>query len=232
MKALASVRFLPCFRFALLCLFVALTLAGIHELQAEPKSAKVSYYRQIRPILQANCQGCHQPAKSKGGYVMTQFKRLLAGGDSEGAAIVPEHPEKSAILKMITPQDGEVKMPKGKTPLMENDVALIRSWIEQGADDDTPADAKKHYDNEHPPIYSRPPVVTALDFSPDGKLLAVAGFHEGMLYENAATAASARLIGLSERVQSGRLSPDRPKLAVAGGDPARVGGMTAWGGGR
>ena len=56
---------------------------------------KVSYYREIRPILQANCQGCHQPAKSKGGYVMTDFKKLLAGGDSEGAAIVPKHSEKS-----------------------------------------------------------------------------------------------------------------------------------------
>src|SRR2546421_11600373 len=130
MKALASVRFLPCFRFALLCLFVALTLAGIHELQAEPKSAKVSYYREIRPILQANCQGCHQPAKSKGGYVMTDFKLLLAGGDNEGAAIAPGHPEKSSMLKMITPQDGEARMPKGKTPLLDSEVALSKTWIQ------------------------------------------------------------------------------------------------------
>src|SRR5215831_7268458 len=108
----------------------------------ESKSAgQVSYYRDVRPILQANCQGCHQPAKSKGGYVMTDFKRLLAGGDSEGAAIVPGQPDKSAILKMITPQDGEVRMPKGKTPLMESEVTLLRTWIEQGAEDDTPADA-------------------------------------------------------------------------------------------
>src|SRR6267154_1914543 len=127
--------------------------------EADAKSApKVSYYREIRPILQANCQGCHQPAKTKGGYMMTEFKRLLAGGDSEGAAIVPDHPEKSAILKMVTPQDGEVRMPKGKTPLMETEVALINSWIQQVAEDDTPADAKRHYDAEHPPIYSRPPV--------------------------------------------------------------------------
>ena len=147
--------------------------------EAEARRApKVSYYREIRPILQANCQGCHQPAKTKGGYMMTEFKRLLAGGDNEGAAIVPVHPEKSAILKMVTPQDGEVRMPKGKTPLMETEVALINSWIQQGAEDDTPADAKRHYDAEHPPIYSRPPVISALDFSPDGKLLAVAGFHE------------------------------------------------------
>src|SRR5689334_17166712 len=151
---------------------------------AKSAPSKVSYYREVRPILQANCQGCHQPAKTKGGYVMTEFKRLLAGGDSEGAAIVPGHPDKSAILKMITPQDGEVRMPKGKSPLMDSEVAVLRTWIEQGAEDDTPADAKRHYDSQHPPQYSRPPVVSSLDFSPDGKLLAVAGFHEVLLYEN------------------------------------------------
>src|SRR5438045_6793391 len=105
------------------------------------QSAKVSYYREVRPILQANCQGCHQPAKNKGGYIMTDFKRLLAGGDNEGAAVVPGHADKSAILKMVTPQDGEVRMPKGKTPLLESEVALITSWIQQGAEDDTPAGA-------------------------------------------------------------------------------------------
>jgi WD40 repeat protein len=230
-------------------------LASKSAIAAEPKAeSKVSYFHQIRPILQANCQGCHQPAKSKGGYVMTDFKRLLAGGDSEGAAITPEHPEKSAILKMVTPQDGEVRMPKGKTPLSDIEVGLIKLWIEQGATDDTPSDAKRHYDIEHPPVYSRPPVISSLDISPDGKLLAVAGFHEVLLYTNdtltlalsqrerekqsadsrdsnaagASPALVARLIGLSERVQSIRFSPDGTMLAVAGGDPARLGEVQVW----
>jgi len=137
--------------------FLCLLLAGsstpifVHA----KASAKVSYYRDVRPILQANCQGCHQPAKNKGGYVMTDFKKLLAGGDSEGAAVVASHPEKSAIIAMITPKDGEVRMPKNKPPLSETDVDTIRSWIVQGAVDDTPADATRHYDTEHPPVYTR-----------------------------------------------------------------------------
>ena len=36
---------------------------------------------------------------------------------------------------------------------------------------------------DHPPIYQRPPVITSLDFSPDGSLLAVAGFHEVLLWK-------------------------------------------------
>ncbi|HSU55542.1 MAG TPA: c-type cytochrome domain-containing protein, partial [Candidatus Dormibacteraeota bacterium] len=101
-------------------------LLSAGALAADQPKEHVSYYRDIRPILQANCQGCHQPAKSKGGYVMTDFKKLLAGGDSEGAAVVPKHPEQSAILKMITPRDGEVRMPKGKTPLLDSEVAVIQ----------------------------------------------------------------------------------------------------------
>src|ERR1041385_8546716 len=229
-----------CFMKAKSVLVLALACFAVVSLAAsDPKdSTKVSYYRQIRPILQANCQGCHQPAKKKGGYIMTDFKLLLAGGDNEGAAITPGHSDKSSILKMITPQDGEVRMPKGKTPLLDSEVALIKTWIEQGAEDDTPADAKRHYDSDHPPIYTRPPVITSIDFSPDGKLLAVAGFHEVLIYDSSSAdfyskgqsgpPLVARLIGLSERIQSLRFSPDGQSLAVAAGDPARLGEIQVW----
>ncbi len=214
----------------LFCLLIG-TLNALNCNAVEVPAAKVSYYRDVRPILQANCQGCHQPAKNKGGYVMTDFKKLLAGGDSEGTAVVPSHPDKSSILKMITPKDGDVRMPKGKTPLADVDVATIRNWIAQGAVDDTPADAIRHYDTEHPPVYTRLPVISSLDFSPDGKLLAVSGFHEVLLYDvvpGATPKLAARLIGLSERVQSLRFSPDGQRLAVAGGDPARMGEVQVW----
>jgi WD40 repeat protein/mono/diheme cytochrome c family protein len=229
----APVRHLPAFGFlsmTLCCLVPALTVPGgvTETMESGQPAGKISYYQDIRPILQANCQGCHQPAKAKGGYVMTNFKGLLAGGDTEGTAIVPEHSDQSALLKMVTPQNGEARMPKGKNPLSEPEVALLRSWIQQGAQDDTPPDAKRHYDAEHPPVYARPPVVPSLDFSPDGKLLAVAGFHEVLLYENAGTTLSGRLIGLSERIQSLRFSPDGLWLAVAGGDPARLGEIQVW----
>ena len=189
---------------------------------------KISYYRQVRPLLQANCQGCHQPAKPKGGYVMTDFKKLLAGGETEGAAITPGQPAHSSLLKMVVPKDGEIRMPKGKAPLAEWEVALLNKWVAQGAVDDTPADARRHYDAEHPPTYTQPPVISALDYSPDGSLLALAGFHEVLLYDATGENLKGRLVGLSERVQSLRFSPDGQSLAVAGGDPGRLGEIQVW----
>ena len=196
----------------------------------KPADGPVSYYRQVRPILQAQCQGCHQPAKAKGGYVMTDFKKLLAGGESEGKAIVAGQPGKSALVKMITPEAGsaEAEMPKGKPALPANEIELIRNWIAQGAKDDTPADAVKHYDMDHPPVYSRPPLVTSLDYSPDGKLLAVAGYHEVLLHKADGSGIAGRLVGMSERVQSVAFSPDGASLAVAGGQPGRVGEVQIW----
>src|SRR5215213_610582 len=61
---------------------------------------RVSYYKQIRPIFQAQCQGCHQPSKAGGGYVMTSFDRLVAGGDSKAAAVVPKQADESYLIDM------------------------------------------------------------------------------------------------------------------------------------
>ncbi len=191
-------------------------------------NAPISYWKQIRPVFQANCQGCHQPAKNKGGYVMTDFARLLAGGDSGDKAVVPGKPDASLLIVSITVKDGEAEMPKNKPPLAPDEVALISKWIAQGATDDTPKNAVQHFDAEHPPVYQRPPVVTSLDFSPDGKLLAVAGFHEVLLHHADGSGIVARLVGLSERVQSVRFSPDGTRLAVAGGLPARMGEVQIW----
>src|SRR4051812_25956767 len=160
-------------------------------------NAPVSYWKQVRPIFQANCQGCHQPAKNKGGYVMTDFARLIAGGESGDKAIIPGKPQASTLVTAITPKDGEADMPKDKTPLKPDEIALITRWVGEGAKDDTPKNAVQHIDAEHPPIYQRAPAITSLDYSPDGKLLAVAGFHEVLLHHADGTGIAARLVGLS-----------------------------------
>jgi WD40 repeat protein len=189
----------------------------------------ISYYRQVRPIFQQHCQGCHQPAKDQGGFVMTDHASLLKPGNSNQPGIVPGQLAKSLVFTQITSQSGKPPaMPKGKDPLIDHDVNLIRQWIEQGAKDDTPATTKLVVDADHPPSYAHPPVITSLSYSPDGQLLAVSGYHEVLLHKADGSGLPGRLVGLSERVQSVAFSPDGKWLAVAAGDPCRFGELQVW----
>ena len=192
------------------------------------QSTQVSYYRDIRPIFQANCQGCHQPARASGQYVMTAHKSLLTGGESDQAAIVPGKPEESHLIAQITPADGKAAMPPNKPALSERELELITRWIREGAENDTPEGAIARYDMDHPPVYTRPPVITSLDYSPDGHMLAVAGFHEVLLLKPDGSELLARLVGLSERIETVAFSPDGKWLAVTGGLPGRMGEVQIW----
>jgi WD40 repeat protein len=164
---------------------------------------------------------------------MTAFENLFQGGESETVAITPGDVSKSNLLDQIAIIDGKAEMPKDKAPLKPSEIELISRWIAEGAKDDTPASAKNKYDMEHPPVYNLPPVITALDFSKDGKLLAVSGFHEVLLHpigEGGAMGEGAvgRLVGMSERIESAVFSPDGLKLAVSGGSPGRLGEVQIW----
>jgi len=198
-------------------------------LPAFAQEAKVSFYKDVRPILQQNCQGCHQPAKAQGGYVMTEHAAMLKAGDSSKPGVVPGKPAESYLLHEIHVKDGKAEMPKNGAPLTANQYAVLEKWIAQGAIDDTPASAQtKEIDAEHPPTYPAPPVITSLAFDPKGKILAVTGYHEVLLYGADDSKLQARLIGLSERVQSIAFSPDGSLLAVAGGNPGRFGEIQIW----
>ncbi|MDF1752462.1 MAG: DUF1549 domain-containing protein [Verrucomicrobiales bacterium] len=216
------------------CLPLLLSLLFITEFnhgaeKVEPLPETVSYYQHVRPVLQANCQGCHQPAKNKADYVMTDIPALIAGGES-GAAVVPGKPQESYLIELITTQAGEQRpeMPPKEEPLSDYQRSLIGRWIEQGAKDDTPENARHRYTQENLPKYSVAPIATSIDFSPDGKLIAMAGFHEVLLHEASGAKMAARLVGLSERIETVKFSPDGKWLAVAGGLPGRMGEIQIW----
>jgi mono/diheme cytochrome c family protein len=219
-------------RLVFLALLLALALPVTRA--DEPKKEKavpdqVSYAKHIRPIFQQHCQGCHQPAKAEGGYVMTSYADLFKKGDHDEPGVVPGNPDKSHVVAQIIPQKGKPpEMPRGKDPLTDYQVTLIKKWIAQGAKDDSPMSAREVVDMEHPPVYHLPPVVTALAYSPDGKQLAVSGYHEVLVHNADGSGLVARLVGLSERIEAVAFSPDGKLLAVTGGSPGRFGEVQIW----
>lgn len=220
-------------RFSALVLATFLIGTAVAQTPAKkdaPLPDKVSYFKDVRPIFQQHCQGCHQPAKAEGGFIMTNHAELLKKGDSDEPGVVASKPEKSLIVTQITPLSGKPPaMPRGKDPLSDGDVSLIKKWIAQGALDDTPASARAEVvDMDHPPAYLSPPVIPALAYSPDSTLLAVAGYHEVLLHKADGTGLVARLVGQAERIQSVAFSPNGKLLAVAGGSPGLFGEIQIW----
>jgi mono/diheme cytochrome c family protein len=214
------------FAFALLALAVGVSHAADAR---KDESGPVSYYKQVRPIFQQHCQGCHQPAKAEGGFVMTSYADLFKKGDHEEPGIVPGHVSKSLIVAQITATKGKPPaMPRGKDPLAAREVELIKRWIGEGARDDSPASTRDLVDMDHPPSYLLPPVITAVAYSPDSKLLAISGYHEILLHRADGSGLVARLVGLSERVQALAFAPDGKSLAAVGGSPARFGEVQIW----
>lgn len=88
----------------------------------------------IHPIVRVKCQSCHNPDKVKGGLLLGNYEEMLKGGES-GPAIVPGSPEESEFYRRITlPKDHEEFMPaEGKPGLNEDQLALVKWWIEKGA---------------------------------------------------------------------------------------------------
>lgn len=214
------------FALALLCPAV---LAAQPPAKKDAPSGKVSYYKDVRPIFQQHCQGCHQPAKPLGGYVMTTHPDLFKAGDSDQPGVVAGKPDKSLLIQLLGDVSDRGRMPKGKDPLPDAQIKLITDWVAQGAVDDTPMAARAPLvDADNPPVYELLPVVTAVAYSPDGSLLAVAGYHEVLLHKGDGSGLVARLVGLSERIQSLAFSPDGKTLAASGGDPGRFGEIQLW----
>jgi WD40 repeat protein len=100
--------------------------------------------------------------------------------------------------------------------------------VADGAKDDTPASARLVFDPAKPPVYTVPPVVSSLAYSPDGQLLATAGYHETILHRADGSERLARLVGMSDRIETLVFSPDGKVLAAAGGSPGRFGEVQLW----
>ena len=182
----------------------------------------VSYHNDIRPLFTAACNGCHRPEKSKGELDMTTYAALMKGG-KKGSPVVAGDPAGSVLFQMI--HGPEPEMPEDGEPLKPDQVAMVRRWISEGAKDDTPDPSLAKVD---PPVYAAPPVTSSLAFSPDGKLLAVNGYHEIVLHKADGSGIEGRLVGDAPRVESIAFSRDGKLLAACGGSPAEFGSVQVW----
>jgi mono/diheme cytochrome c family protein len=115
---------------ALFPLGIGLALQGQLTTDApdEVLAGPVSYTRQVAPIFQDNCVDCHGGETTEVELDLTTYDGVMAGSEY-GTVIEAGDPDASLLLDMISA--GE--MPQEADALEEEQVELIRAWIEQGA---------------------------------------------------------------------------------------------------
>lgn len=199
-----------------------ISLLPILTLAAPGLSAQPSFTRDIQPLLQKQCQGCHRPGGASSDLDVTSYAGLLKGG-KRGPGFVAGKPEASLTVSYIA-GDMKPRMPMGGAPMDGGDIEKIRAWIAAGAMDDSVAEVS---DNK-PPVYLQPPVITAIRWSPDGQRIAVSGNREVLIHAADGSKLVQRLAGKAERILSLAYSADGNTLVAGGGTPAQFGEVQIW----
>jgi mono/diheme cytochrome c family protein len=112
---------------SLACLLGLLLVTGT-RLAAEP----VDYLRDVKPILAQHCVSCHGATKPRGGLRLDTAAAALKGG-RDGPIIVPGHAEESPLIDAVTGDGATDRMPLNRPPLSEEQINVLRAWIDQGA---------------------------------------------------------------------------------------------------
>ncbi|MCX6862854.1 MAG: DUF1549 domain-containing protein, partial [Verrucomicrobia bacterium] len=104
--------------------------------------SRVSFQRDIRPILLDACVECHSTEEHKAGLDVSTVDGLKRGGKKDGPGVIPGKPDESPIVRHIRGLADAAQMPKGSPALNAEELHLIRQWIAAGALDDSTAAAK------------------------------------------------------------------------------------------
>ena len=99
-----------------------LTLSG-----ADP----VSFSKDVQPILHESCWNCHGPTETMSKLSLYTREAAMKGGE-HGAVIIPGKADKSRLYRLIAGLD-QPRMPLGGGSLTNEQIATIKTWIDQGA---------------------------------------------------------------------------------------------------
>jgi WD40 repeat protein len=183
-------------------------------------AAKISYRKDVAPIVKRHCLSCHTKNDAQGELNMDSVK-LFAKGGKRGAGFVAGKPDDSLAIQMVLGVKKPV-MPHKQPALPMAKIRTLRLWVLAGAKDDSEPNTTTEQ-IVIPKAYKVAPAVTSVAFSPDGKQLALACRSEVVVLPVEGDAESQRLATESDLVTYVGFSPDGKTLASAGGFPGQYG---------
>lgn len=101
------------------------------KLHSQQSPKQVDFQAEIQPILAAKCQACHQGSGAPSNLRLDSPEGIAKGGDS-GTVITPGKPADSLLFIRISDRAG-LRMPPSGDPLSAAEIAVVKTWIEQGA---------------------------------------------------------------------------------------------------
>jgi ankyrin repeat protein len=101
-------------------------------------SAGVDFEKDIAPVLERSCSGCHSGEKPRGNYAVTNREAFLTPGNRGDAILDFQFPEKSTLLRAVRGEIEDMEMPpvakRAKFPeLTEQELEKFDAWVVQGA---------------------------------------------------------------------------------------------------
>ena len=107
-------------------------LLGLYLLQGATwaQTPEDHFEKKVRPLLVERCVKCHGPETSRSSLRLDSYEGAIKGG-KRGAALVPNAPAESLLLKVVRRQ-GDLKMPPDG-PLSTREISDLELWIKQGA---------------------------------------------------------------------------------------------------
>ena len=118
----------------ILCLGMALSAAAAWP--DDGPAGRIGFNVDVRPVLADTCFACHGPDENtRQADLRLDTKESLFGQRDGGAVVVPGRPEASELIRRITSDDPNVRMPPADADRQFDaaQIELLRQWIEQGA---------------------------------------------------------------------------------------------------
>lgn len=157
-----------------LCFFGTLwgriTMAQV-DVVSERRS--VDFSEQIQPLLRRHCQRCHGEKHDEGGLRLNQRDDVIGEADSGSPVVVPGHAGKSLLISRVIDADAGELMPLDGEPLSQQEVDLLRRWIDEGATWPETKSKGKHWAYEvikRPEVPAHVTTGTVIDYFIDQRL--------------------------------------------------------------
>ena len=98
---------------------------------AAQRAPAVDFQRDVLPIFRSRCITCHGPDQQMGGLRLDRRRDALRGGTQTD--IGPGNADGSRLYHRLIGTSFGTRMPPGGAPLPDDEVDIIRRWIDEGA---------------------------------------------------------------------------------------------------